>query len=398
MDYSRFFPDVVTKALKHEPPGAWMPKIPAGCIRLSAGYPSPSLVPWTQIGEMAQQLLNDEHDLPLQYTGSRGMDSLRTHVQQRLLQRDIHVSEHTLLVTSGAAQAIDLIARTLLDQATTMVVEGPTYMEALEIFRNYTDQIFDVPVDSDGLRTDALEEWLQQRTQAELSMPRFVYTIPSFHNPTGVTLSFERRRRLLELAEQFNFLIVEDDAYGELFFDEAPVPLKSMDETGRVIHVGSLSKVVAPGLRIGWVVGPEPLVTTFGWFKKDLDHPFAEATTATYLNGIHLVDRLSVLRTAYRDRRDLMISTLERCMPEAVTWKEPNGGFFVWLHVPAVDTAKLLPKALEAGVSYVPGRHFFCQPHDGLEYLRLSYSYLEAELLVQGVERLAELLRGEMRA
>lgn len=393
MNYELFYPKAVREALQHDPPGVWMPEVPPGCVRLSAGYPSPALVPGLELGESVQRLLQEEGDLPLQYVGSSRMAALRNQVQHRLGQRGMPVDKNHLLLTSGGAQAIDLIAHTLIDTSTTIALEAPTYMEALEIFRNYTDSIIDVPMDGDGIRTDDLEELFAQRVHAGLPLPRLVYTIPSFHNPTGITMAFERRKRLLELAETFDFLIVEDDAYGELSFAEAPIPLKALDEAGRVIHVGSLSKVVAPGLRIGWVTGPESIISAIGWFKKDLDHSFVEATAATYMESIDWEERLSMLRDAYRDRRDVMIAALERYMPQGVTWNEPQGGFFVWIHVAGVDTASLLPKALEAGISYVPGRHFFHDPQDGIEFLRLSYSYVEPDLLVQGIKTLANLIR-----
>ncbi len=369
-----------------------MPNVPPDCIRLSAGYPSPTLIPWKQLGDSVQLLLQEEQDLPLQYLGSVRKTHLRTQIQQRLMQRGITVPEHCLLITSGAAQAIDLIANTLLDTTTPVAVEAPTYMEALETFRNYTNYFIDIPVDDQGLNTDALEKLFVKRMRSKLPLPRLLYTIPSFQNPTGATMNLKRRKRLLELASEFDFLILEDDAYGELAFNEPPQTLKALDEEERVIHVGSLSKLIAPGLRIGWVAGSQPLISSLGWFKKDLEHSFVEAATATYLAEINWEERLSMLRNSYRNRRDVMLRVLERCMPQGVTWSKPNGGFFVWLHIPGIDTTLLLPKALELGVSYVPGRHFFHNPNDGSEFLRLSFSHEESELTVQGVERLADVI------
>ncbi len=391
-DVTNVFPDHVKAALANDPPGAWIPHIPDGCIRLSAGYPAPSLVPVEQIRAAVSRVVEQEGHLPFQYLGSPRMGKLRHQVRQRLLERGMPVGEDELLITAGGCQAIDLVARALLDAKSLVVVEGPTYMEALEIFRNYTQNILTVPVDEHGLQTDALEEILRERRQAGLATPAFLYTIPSFHNPTGTTMPLARRRRLLELAEEFNFLIVEDDAYGELWFGEQPVPLKALDTAGRVLHIGSLSKVVAPGMRVGWIAGPKPLVSAAAWFKKDLDHPFAEATMAAYLEGVDLAERLSVLRDSYRRRRDWMVQALQQFMPEYVTWHVPEGGFFVWLRVAGADTSSLLEQAIQAGVAYVPGKYFFANPRNGLEYLRLSFSYLEAEAMREGVRRLAELL------
>ena len=396
INYPLFYPLSIQRALQNEEPGSWIPKLPADCIRLSAGYPAPALVPSVQLGDATQRVLREEQDKPLQYVGSPRMAFLRKWVRERLEARGLVREADGLLLTSGGVQAIDLMARILLDSNAVVVVEAPTYMEALEIFRNYTNRIVAIPVDDEGLQTDALESFLHSRRHAGLPLPRLLYTIPSFHNPTGVTLTLERRQRLLELAEQYDFLILEDDAYGELAFAAAPKPLKQLDVEGRVIHVGSLSKVVAPGLRIGWVVGPTPLVSAMEWFKKDLDHAFVEATAASYLAQANWSEHLGRLQNAYEERRDIMLQALQSRMPGGVTWTQPTGGYFVWLTLPGLDTATLLPQALEAGVSYIPGRYFFHQPEDGKEHLRLSYSYVEANMLVAGVERLASLIQNSM--
>ena len=247
-------------------------------------------------------------------------------------------------------------------------------------------------MDEFGIRTDILETMLAERKHSGLAMPRFLYTIPSFHNPTGITMSYDRRRRLIVLAAEYDFLIVEDDAYGELSFSEKPVPLKAMDSDERVLHVGSISKIVAPGMRIGWIAGPETLITAISWFKKDLDHPFAHAAIAAYLQNIDFEERIELLRDTYRSKRDTMVQALEQYMPEWVTWHVPNGGFFVWLHISQVDTAKLLKQALSRGVSYIPGKYFYVNQQNGLEFLRLSFSYVESEQMIEGVQKLGKLL------
>lgn len=206
-------------------------------------------------------------------------------------------------------------------------------------------------------------------------------------------MSPERRHRLLQLASTFDFLIVEDDAYGELSFCEKPIPLKVTDPEQRVLHVGSLSKVVAPGMRIGWIAGAEKLVSACDWFKKDLGHPFAQATTGSYLQHINFEQHVTRLRSAYRSRRDILIAALKQSMPEWVKWTLPDGGYFVWLHVPNVDTSRLLEKSLSEGVSFVPGKYFFLNPSEGKDYLRLSFSYEEPERMVEGIQKLGELIR-----
>jgi 2-aminoadipate transaminase len=392
VNYEHFLPNSVKESLANDPPGAWMPKIPSDCIRLHAGYPAPPLVPTADIKSAVDLMIRQEQSLPFQYIGSKQIEILRQHVKKRLAERDITVKDNELLITSGSSQAIDLIARTLLDRSAVVAVEAPTYMEALETFKNYTTNVLSIPIDKDGLKIDVLEDMLMDRNKRNLAMPRFVYTIPSFHNPTGVTMTPFSRQRLLELASEFDFLIVEDDAYGELSFTESPIPLKTIDLEERVLHVGSLSKVVAPGMRIGWIAGPSSLISAFQWFKKDLNHPFTQAIMGTYLQNINFKDRIEQLRVVYKGRRDIMIKALEHSMPEWVTWNIPDGGYFVWLHVSNVDTSLLLSQALSEGVSYIPGKYFFLDSNKEREFLRLSFSYEDPERMMEGIQKLGKLI------
>ncbi|MFB1082224.1 PLP-dependent aminotransferase family protein [Jeotgalibacillus sp. JSM ZJ347] len=389
MNVSKYFSEHIKSSMKHEPPGAWMPVVPEGCVRLSSGFPDTSLVPVNDLQQAVTRLLNEEKDLPLHYVGSPKIDQLQTWLLNRMNERDIHIKLEELLVTSGACQAIDLVARMLMDEETWIVVESPTYMEALEIFQNYTDRILTVPVDKNGILTEKLEEMLAKRNRENQPLPKVLYTIPTFQNPTGTTLSFKRRKHLIELATTYDFLIMEDDAYGELHFDEPVQTLKSMDQTGRVFYIGSLSKVVAPGMRIGWIAADQQWTETLFRFKKDLDHPFAQATMATYLAGVNWTAHLVNLQSLYQSKCGTLLNALSAHMPKHVTWTKPNGGYFVWLTIPGTDTADLLEKATEAGVSYIPGKHFYLKQEDGLDQMRLSFSAADENEIVEGVKRLA---------
>ncbi|WP_417897806.1 PLP-dependent aminotransferase family protein [Bacillus haimaensis] len=392
MDAESFFSNNIKAALKNSPPGEWMPNIPENCIRLNSGYPAPELVPDQELKAAVALLLDEERDLPLHYLGSPRIDKLKEQIQDRLAERGMRVSKEELLITSGACQAIDLVARILLDEEAVVAMEAPTYMEALEIFKNYTDHYISIPVDEQGLQTDLLEKELAERKQNGLALPRFLYTIPTFQNPTGTTLTADRRKHLLELASSYNFLIIEDDAYGELAFNESPETLKSMDKEGRVLHIGSLSKVVAPGMRIGWVAAARDFITAQWWFKKDLDHPFAHSTMATFLENIDFEERLEMLRRTYREKCAAMLSALQAIMPTSVTWFVPEGGYFAWVRIPGVDTAEMLAEAMAEGVAYIPGKHFFLDQAEGKEYLRLSFSYAEEKEIVEGIRKLAKIV------
>lgn len=398
MKFRSFFPEHIQLILEKNPPGEWLPTIPPGCIRLSAGYPAPDLVPYEQIQDATANLIKEEGDLPFHYIGSPHIPRLKNRIKGRLAIRGIEISDEELLVTSGACQAIDLIARILLDEQSVVALEAPTYMEALEIFQNYTSQFMSVPVDEQGLDTRLLEKRLAEREEVGEGIPRFLYTIPSFQNPTGTTMPPDRRRHLLKLAEKYDFLVVEDDAYGELSFHEKPVPLKAMDEEGRVIHIGSLSKIVAPGLRIGWVAGAKEIVEAAAWFKKDLNHPFAQSSMEAFLAQANFDERLDELTERYREKCAALVSSLETHLSGIATWTVPEGGYFVWLKLSGIDTGDLLEIALEEGVSYVPGKYFYLNQPEGNQYLRLSFSNNQPAEIEEGIQKLAKAIKKEKGA
>ncbi|WP_282171544.1 PLP-dependent aminotransferase family protein [Cytobacillus firmus] len=388
MNDDSLFTDKIKKALQNTPPGEWIPEIPDDCIRLHCGYPAPDLVPVEEVKAAVNSLLEEEQDLPLQYIGSPKILKLKEQVLKRLKERGISVAENELLITSGACQAIDLIARILLDEETVIAIESPTYMEALEIFQNYTKHLISIPVDKDGLLTEALEEILEERKQKGLAQPRFLYTIPTFQNPTGTTMTGERRQHVLELANKYNFLLVEDDAYGELSFNKSLPTLKAMDQNSRVLYVGSLSKIVAPGMRIGWIAGASDMIHACAWFKKDLNHPFAQSAMAVYFANTDFNNKLETLRDRYRSKCDVLTSALEQYLPESASWYVPEGGYFVWMKIPGADTSELLTHALAEGVSFIPGKYFFMDQAAGTEFLRLSFSYADEKEITEGIRRL----------
>ncbi|WP_404448562.1 PLP-dependent aminotransferase family protein [Sutcliffiella horikoshii] len=397
MNMESFFPKDIKAALQNNPPGEWIPSVPAHAIRLHSGYPAPHLVPSMELKEAVAQLLEEENDLPLHYIGSPRIDKLKEWVRSRQDVRGMPAKDEELLITAGACQAIDLIARIFLDKDAVVVVESPTYMEALEIFQNYTGRILTVPIDKDGLQTEKLAELLEERKQKGLTKPTFLYTIPTFHNPTGTTMTVERRMHVLKLAEEYDFLVLEDDAYGELGFNDNPKTLKSMDSKGRVLYVGSLSKVIAPGMRIGWVHTTETFIQALFWFKKDLEHPFAQATMATLLENTDFTSRLQSLSGAYQQKCQVMLEALEKYLPENASWFVPEGGYFVWVKLPGIDTEKLLSNATEAGVSFLPGKYFFLDQTEGAEYIRLSFSYEGEENIVKGIEKLGNVVHSNLK-
>lgn len=397
MNKESFFPKSIKAALQNNPPGEWIPSVPANAIRLHSGYPAPQLVPSKELKEAVAQLLDEESDLPLHYIGSPRIDKLKDWVRMKQKSRRMPAKDEEILITAGACQAIDLIARIFLDKDAVVVVESPTYMEALEIFQNYTDQIITVPIDQDGLQTEKLAEMLANRKEKGLTEPSFLYTIPTFHNPTGTTMTEERRRHVLELAEEYDFLVLEDDAYGELGFTNNPKTIKSLDTEDRVLYVGSLSKVVAPGMRIGWVHATDKFIQALFWFKKDLEHPFAQATMATLLENTDFIGRLEALSKTYQGKCQVMLAALEKYLPEVASWFIPEGGYFVWVKIPGVDTEELLSKATDEGVSFLPGKYFFLDQTEGTEYFRLSFSYESEENILKGIQKLGNVVHSSIK-
>jgi 2-aminoadipate transaminase len=264
-------------------------------------------------------------------------------------------------------------------------------MSVLEMFRTYTSQIISYPTDKDGLVVEYVQEDCARRVKKGFPLPKLLYIIPSFHNPTGNTLSLSRRKVLVALAEKYHFLILEDDAYGELYFKEQLPTLQSLDQWGRVIYLGSLSKTVAPGLRVGWAFGPQPLMKTVQMLNAERINPFAWALTASYLEHIDYHRHLTWLRAHYCARCQCMLQHLAQIMPASVQWGQPDGGYFLWLTLnEAIDTRQLLRHALAEGVSFVPGSYFYADSEQGQSQLRLSFSWLAEGEMQRGIERLKQ--------
>lgn len=393
--YQQFLAPSVQRSLGYEAPGAWMPAVPAGCLALHKGYPAASLIPTADFIGTLQATVEKEADIPFHYVGSKTAASINEVVSRRMAQRGMALAADELVICAGSYRGLDMIASVLLREGDLVAVETPTYMEALEILRNWTPSIVGYPTDSEGLITTAVESDLAARKAAGLPLPKLFYVIPSFQNPSGGCLPAERRAHLLRLAAEYDFLIIEDDAYGELYFTPAaPVPLRAMEGgRERVIYLGSMSKILAPGFRIGWIGAPAPIARAIDVWKKEIDPSPLHAMAATFWQSHDPEAHLQGLRAAYRARRDHLLACLAAEMPAGVTWNQPEGGFFVWLHLPGFECRELLGRALDAGVSFVPGRYFFPNPEEGNEYLRLSWSYLPLEEITEGVQRLAAVIK-----
>lgn len=366
-------------------------------ISFAGGMPAPECFPTEALTEAATRIFTRYPETALQYGPTEGYTPLRDLVHQRMVNRNIQVSPEQVLITSGSQQALDLLGKLFLDPDSLVAVEGPTYMGALQAWRPYCPRFLTLPSDDDGMRIDALEHALKQGLR-----PRFVYVVSCFQNPTGTTLSPERKRALIELASRYHLLIIEDDPYSELAFNGEQLPLLAVMDSQQhnglrhVVYLSTFSKLLAPGVRVGWIAAPSLLVTPFVHAKQGMDlntGVFVQALLSEACQDGLLERHTPTIRTAYHLRRNAMLHALQHYMPDGVQWTEPQGGLFIWLTFPAhVDTSRLLQAALERHVTFVPGTSFYADGN-GSSMARLNFSHATPERINEGVRRLAEALK-----
>jgi 2-aminoadipate transaminase len=366
-------------------------------ISFGGGYPDASLFPVEELAEVYRRLLRPERPDALQYTTSNGLPELRRLVAERLTRDGSPRTADDVLIIQGGQQGLDLAAKLVVDPGDVVVTENPTFLGALIAFAPTEPTYATVRTDDHGMDTDDLQRVLEAHPGAKM-----VYTVPDFQNPTGVTMAYERRHRLLELAEEHDLLVVEDTPYRSLRYEGSPLPtLLSLDENGRVLHLGSFSKILAPGLRLGWATGSPEVVERLGLLKLAADTQNSTlnmAATAAYLSSYDVDAHVHRMLPVYRHKRDLMLETMEAHFPDAVRRTRPEGGLFVWLRFPdGFDATRFLADVLlpQERVAYVPGATFFPveqQPN----HARVSYSGVPDERLVDGITRWGKLLQREL--
>ncbi|HEY3381383.1 MAG TPA: PLP-dependent aminotransferase family protein [Vicinamibacterales bacterium] len=372
-------------------------------ISFAPGYPDPTVYAWDAFREIAAELLTGTDPSVLQYGPTRGHKALIEAASEILATRGIKATVEELLVTTGSQQGIDLIGRVLLDPGDVVLVELPAYTGAISAFMNTGAKLVGVRQEADGIDLGDLER-VVERERATGRAVRALYLVPNFQNPTGLLLSLEKRKRLLEWADRADMLIIEDDPYGALYFEDTSTaedtrPIKADDDEGRVIYLSSFSKTLAPGFRVAWMVAPAPIAAKLELFKQTQDlmppaldqHIIYEA----YRRGV-LMGRLPMLRQFYQDKRTLMQQQLREHLGSLITWPEPKGGFFLWASLPAhCSTDDMLPRAIEQRVIYVTGSAFFVD-HGGANLMRLSFSLPSKEKIVEGVQRLTRVVTEEL--
>ncbi len=371
-------------------------------VSLAGGAPYVSALPLDAVGEMLSRLAVDHGATTLQYGVGQGTPELRERICEVMadagIDGELGASPEDVVVTVGGQQALDLVSRLFLDPGDVVIAEGPTYVGALGAFQAAQARVVHVAMDDDGLIPEALEEAIAAVAAAG-QRAKFLYTIPTYQNPAGVTLSGARRERVLEICERAGLLVVEDDPYGQLgFAGDPPRPLRARRRDG-VFYLSTFSKTFAPGLRIGWILAPpaarEKLVIAS---EAQILCPsaFAQAAVTAYLSTMPWREQIKVFREIYRERRDAMLDALTALMPEGVTWTRPDGGLFVWATLPeGLDAKAMLPRALRERVAYVPGTGFFADG-SGAAHMRLNFSYASPERIREGIRRLAGVIEQEL--
>jgi len=368
-----------------------------GIISFAGGLPDPSTFPVDELKAITARVLDREPQLVLQYGPTEGDARLRDELVRWMAKDGIRATRDRIIITTGSQQGLDLVGRVFLDPGDVILVERPSYMAALQVFRMYRVEMVGVAQDDDGMRMDALEETLGALAAAG-KRPKIIYVVPDFQNPSGVTMSEPRRRRLLALAREHRCLVVEDNPYRELRFEgEAPPPLAALDDDGLVIYLSTFSKTLCPGMRIAWVAARDEIIQQFVTAKQGMDlccSTFTQAIAAEFCASGALAARVPGIAALYRRKRDVMLVALEREMPPGVSWTHPHGGLFLWVRLPAgMDSEQLLRPAIEEeGVAYVVGSGFHADG-GGKNTMRLNFSYPSEQDIAEGIRRLGTLVK-----
>ncbi|MDO4182065.1 MAG: PLP-dependent aminotransferase family protein [Coriobacteriia bacterium] len=367
-------------------------------ISLSGGMPDVSLLPSESIAKAVASTFAADQAVAMQYGGTDGRVETREVVCELARDLGIRCKPDDVMLTSGAQQALDLIAKTFIDPGDIILTEGPTYLGALQAFSAYEPDIRCIPFDDDGMRMDLLEEELQRIGKNNPKL-KYLYTIPNFQNPGGVTMTPERRRRLIELSHEYNFYVIEDDPYGRLRYEGGHmIPLKVLDPD--VIYLGTISKIFAPGLRIGWIIAPRTVLARINLVKQGADlcgSSFDQVVVERYFRDCPWESTLQDFINTYGVRRNAMLEALDKYFPAEASWTRPEGGFFIWVTLPGyVDTDSMLSEALKAGVTYVPGSGCFPDGKRGKNCMRIAFCFEDPDKLDEAIKRLAGVINDRL--
>jgi len=366
-----------------------------GIISLAGGLPNPKTFPLEEIKKIVNNVL-DSNNNGLQYGLTEGDPELRQYLSGMMCKYGITCTPDDILITSGSQQGLDLVSKILINPGDIVIVEAPSYLGGLSAFRSYLCDFVDVVSDDEGIRTDLLRETLETLKENG-KRAKILYLIPNFHNPTGVTTSEKRRKEIIKLANEYDLVVIEDNPYGELRYEgEHLKAIKSYDTEGRVIYLGTFSKILAPGFRIAWTVAHGDLMKKMIIAKQAVDlhtNTFGQRIACIYCNN-YLEKHLVKILDFYRIKRNVIMSALEKYMPKECKWTKPEGGMFVWIELPEyVDTKEMFIDAINSNVAYVIGSAFYKEDTLGRNKMRLNFSYPTDEEIDLAVKTLSEVIR-----
>jgi len=369
-------------------------------ISLAGGMPDDRFFPIDRVIEASTFALKEYGKKALQYGSTEGIKKLRVLLMDRMEKEGVKgIDLENVLISTASQQGLSLVAQVFVNPGDTIIVEEPSYLGAIQAFASMQAKFCTIPLDNDGMQMDILEDRLKELQKAHIR-PKFVYTVPNFHNPAGVTMTLERRKKLIELAHTYDLLIVEDDPYGEIRFEGEPIPsLLALSGKDRVVELRTFSKISFPGLRLGWIVAREDIMNKIivGKQAADLCSPaLTQYISYEFVSRGWLDEYVAVVRREYPKKKDAMIAALEQYFPVGSSWTDPQGGLFVWAKVPdTIDTAAMLREAISAKVAYVVGIAFYPHRNDNC-HMRLNFSAVDPEHITEGVHRLGDLLKSKM--
>jgi len=368
-------------------------------ISFAGGLPAPESFPVDELKDIVAEVLNTDGTMALQYGETEGDLRLRKALIDRYKSEGVQMEFGNLIITTASQQGLDLLAKIFINPGDKVICGLPSYLGGLSAFRSYGANLVGVPRDEYGLRSDLLEKMLAEM-KAKNDLPKFIYIIPDFQNPAGITMPEWRRKEILEIAYKYDVLIAEDSPYREIRFEGTPQPMfYQLDNKGYVITLGTFSKTFAPGFRIGWVMANEEIIDKFVVAKQATDlctSAFVQKIAATYIEKGYFDKNIQKTVATYKEKRDAMLSSLEKYMPKEVKWTTPEGGLFLFVTLPEwMDSEKLFMRAIEKNVAFVMGNAFYCDG-SGRNTIRLNFSFMSVENNIEGIRRLADAVKEEM--
>ncbi|RLF45667.1 MAG: aminotransferase [Thermoplasmata archaeon] len=368
-----------------------------GVISFGGGLPNPGAFPVEDIKKIVNDVLDEEGDIALQYGTTPGRKKLIEEIISMARKDDIKADIDNVIITVGSQQALDLLGRVFLNEGDTIFLGSPTYLGGINAFRSYGADMIGVPLDDDGMDVDKLEEKIKESRKEGKNL-KMIYTIPTFQNPAGVVMSEERRKRIVEIAEENNLLLVEDDPYGKLRFDGKPLkPLKAYDEN--VVYLGTFSKILSPGFRLAYAIAPEEVTKKMVIAKQSIDlctPTFTQSIAYRFIKEGYMDRHIPRIIKMYKRKRDLMLEALEEYFPEGCKWTHPHGGMFLWATLPEhIDTKEMFKDAIKEKVAYVHGRAFYVDG-GGSNAMRLNFSNPSDEEITEGIKRLGKVIEKKL--